>query len=66
MSNPEVTTIAIIAAIDFGGNFERACLQLNSPHYRPQMLSKSQFNRRLHVLFELLLIIIPRAAIPHS
>lgn len=48
MSDAEVMTTAIVAAIYFGGNFEQARKQLSQPHYIPKMLSKSRFNRRLH------------------
>lgn len=57
MSDAEVMTTAIVAALYFGGNFERARLLLASPHYMPQMLSKSQFNRRLHAVGDLLLTV---------
>jgi hypothetical protein len=57
MSDAEVMTTAIVAALYFGGNFERARDLLASPHYIPQMLSKSQFNRRLHALRDLLLMV---------
>ena len=61
MSDAEVMTTAIVAALDFGGNFETARRYLSTPNYIPSMLSKSQFNRRLHrikpmflALFEIL------------
>jgi hypothetical protein len=57
MSDAEVMTTAIVAALYFGGNFERARLLLASPLYIPCMLSKSQFNRRLHALRNLLLMV---------
>jgi Transposase DDE domain len=57
MSDAEVMTTAIVAALYFGGNFERARLLLASPHYVPHMLSRSQFNRRLHALRDLLLLV---------
>ena len=50
MSDAEVMTTAIVATLYFGGNFERARLLLASPRYIPGMLSKSQFNRRLHAM----------------
>jgi Transposase DDE domain len=55
MSDAEVMTTAIVAALYFGGNFERARSLLTSSHYIPLMLSKSQFNRRLHSVRDLLL-----------
>ena len=48
MTDAEVMTTAIVAAVCFGGNFEKARALLAAPHYMPQMLSKSRFNRRLH------------------
>ena len=57
MSDAEVLTSAVVAALYFGGNFERARSLLASPRYIPRMLSKSQFNRRLHALRELLLLV---------
>src|SRR5215470_10100577 len=57
MSDAEVMTTAVVAALYFGGNFERARLLLNGPRYIPRLLSKSQFNRRLHALRELLLMV---------
>jgi hypothetical protein len=48
MSDSQVMTTAIVAGLYFGGNFERARSLLSSSRYIPKMLSKSQFNRRLH------------------
>lgn len=50
MSTAEVLTTAIIAALFFGGNQERARIFLKEYNYIPNMLSKSQFNRRLHAI----------------
>jgi hypothetical protein len=48
MSSSEIITAAIAAAMFFGGNHER-CRQFFHDHgYVKNMLSKSQFNRRLH------------------
>lgn len=54
MTDAEVMTTAIVAALHFGGNVERARAWLSAPRYIPQMLSKSRFNRRLHALQDLL------------
>ncbi len=54
MSDAEVRTTAIVAALYFGGNFERARSLLTNARYIPGMLSKSQFNRRLHSVRDLL------------
>lgn len=50
MSDAEVITTALVAARFFGGNFELARQDLHKPGLIPEMLSKSQFNRRLHRL----------------
>jgi hypothetical protein len=50
MNDAEVMTPAIVAALYFGGNLERARRLLASPTYIPRMLSKSRFNRRLHAI----------------
>lgn len=48
MSDAEVMTTAIVAALFFAGNYESARRLLAEPRYMPTMLSKSRFNRRLH------------------
>ena len=55
MSDAEVMTTAIVAALYFGGNLERARGLLAQPTYIPWMLSKSRFNRRLHAVAGLLI-----------
>lgn len=50
MSDAEVMTTALAAARFFGGNFATARTVLHQQGYIPRMLSKSQFNRRLHRL----------------
>jgi len=50
MSDAEVMTTAIVAALFFGGKYERARELLQEQGYIRQMLSKSQFSRRLHRL----------------
>ncbi len=57
MSDAEVMTTAIVAAIYFSGNFEKARKQLSEPHYIPKMLSKSRLNRRLHRIEPMLLTV---------
>jgi hypothetical protein len=55
VSDAEVMTTALCAARFFRGNFNTARLFLYEQGYIPRMLSKSQFNRRLHrtaTLFE--------------
>ena len=48
MSDAEVMTVAIVAALFFGGNYELARAMLKEEGYIPRMLSKSRFSRRLH------------------
>ena len=50
MSDAEVMTTALVAALHFGGNFERARVVLARLHYIPHLLSRGRFNRRLHAL----------------
>jgi len=57
MTDAEVMTTAIVAVMYFGGNFEKARKLLSEPRYIPQMLSRSRFNRRLHRLEPMLLIL---------
>lgn len=52
MSDSEVMTTALVAALYFGGNFEKAISLLKEPRYIPNMLSRSRFNRRLHKIKE--------------
>ena len=48
MSDAEVMTTALVAALYFGGNFEHARRLLKERRYMPDMLSRSRLNRRLH------------------
>jgi hypothetical protein len=48
MSDAEVMTTAIVAALDYGGNLEKARRMLQREGYIPNMLGKSRFNRRWH------------------
>ena len=57
MTDAEMMTTAIVAALHFGGNYEKARLFLKSHHCVPQMLGSSHFNRRLHQLDETCLIL---------
>ncbi len=52
MSTAEVLTTALVADFFFGLNFEAARVFLHEQGYIPDMLSKSQFNRRLHAIPE--------------
>lgn len=57
MSDAEVMTTAIVAALHFSGTWERARELLSQGRYIPTMLGKSRFNRRLHVIGELFLTV---------
>jgi len=48
MSDAEVMTVAIVAVLFFGGNYELARTMLKEQGYIPRMLRKSRFSRRLH------------------
>lgn len=48
MNTAEVMTVAIVAALFFGGNFSKARLMLQSHKYIQNMLSVSRLNRRMH------------------
>ena len=48
MTMAEVMTTAIISTIQYSGNLEKARRALKKDTYIPNMLSKSQLNRRLH------------------
>jgi hypothetical protein len=51
MNDAEVMTTAIVAALYFGGNLERARRLLASPTYIPRMLSKATCHRGAIELF---------------
>src|SRR5512135_1416742 len=55
MSDAEVITTALVAALYFRGNFESARVLLREQAYIPHMLSKSRFLRRLQRIRPLLL-----------
>ncbi|HEY9800244.1 MAG TPA: hypothetical protein V6D25_07790 [Leptolyngbyaceae cyanobacterium] len=48
MSDGEIITTAIIAAMYFGGNHSQACSYMKDHNLMPRMLEKSRFNQRLH------------------
>jgi hypothetical protein len=48
VSDAEVMTIGLVAALYFGGNFTMARRMLQEQQYIPQMLGKSRLSRRLH------------------
>jgi hypothetical protein len=53
MSDAEVMTTAIIAMLNFGGNYAKAIKWLKTPQYIPTMLGRSRFSRRLNRLSHL-------------
>lgn len=57
VNDAEVMTVAIAAALFFGGNFQHALNLMNSPSYIPHMLGRSRFNRRLHAVHDLFLLL---------
>ncbi len=57
MSDAEVMTTSIVAAVFFGGNMETARTFLKEQGYIPSMLGKSRFNRRQHRIAELFLTV---------
>lgn len=48
LTDAEVITTALIAALYFGGNIERSRSFMLSTGLMPRMLSKSRLTRRLH------------------
>ena len=55
LTDAEVMTIALVAALCFGGNYARTCHFLHEQRYMKRMLSPSRFNRRLHRVKDLFL-----------
>ena len=55
LTDAEVMTIALVAALFFGGNYALSCTFLQEQHSMSRMLSPSQFNRRLQRVKELFL-----------
>lgn len=55
LTDAEVMTIAIAAAIFFSGNYALTCAFLHEQGYMRRVLSPSRFNRRLHLIKDLFL-----------
>jgi hypothetical protein len=55
LTDAEVMTIALVAALFFGGNYALTCYFLHEQGYMRRMLSPSRFNRRLHRVKDLFL-----------
>jgi hypothetical protein len=60
VSDAEVITLALVAMLYFGGNFERSRLVLKELGLIRRMLSRSRLNRRLHKLSHLIELIFHR------
>jgi hypothetical protein len=54
-SDSELITVALIAAKYFHGNIDHAISFAKSTQLSPRILSKSRFNRRIHLIFELII-----------
>jgi hypothetical protein len=54
-SDSEIITVALIAAKYFHGNIDHAIGFVKSTKLMSGMLSKSRFNRRIHLIFELII-----------
>jgi Transposase DDE domain len=54
-SDSEIITVALIAAKYFHGNIDHAINFVKSTKLMSKMLSKSRFNRRIHLIFELII-----------
>ena len=48
VSDAEIMTIGIVAALYFGGNYTLARMMLKEQGYIPGMIGKSRFSRRIH------------------
>ncbi len=57
MSDAEVMTVALVAALKFSGSFVDAAEMLAEQGYMPVMLSRSRFSRRLHRVKPLFLML---------
>jgi len=57
MSDAEVMTTSIVAAVFFGGNMETTCTFLEEQGYVPKMLGKRCFNYRQHRIADLFLTV---------
>jgi Transposase DDE domain len=57
MNDAEILTTAFTAALFFRGNHESARAMLKQHGYIPYMLSKSRFNRRLHRMKEIFIVV---------
>ena len=63
MSDAEVMTTSIVAAVFFSGNMETARTFLKEQGYIPNMLGKSRFNRRQHRIADLFMTVFDLLAV---
>jgi Transposase DDE domain len=57
MNDAEIMTTAFVASLFFRGNHESARAMLQQYGYIPHMVSKSRFNRRLHRIKDIFIIV---------
>jgi DDE family transposase len=57
MNDAEIMTTAFVASLFFRGNHESARAMLQQYGYIPHMVSKSRFNRRLHRIKDMFIIV---------
>lgn len=57
MSDAEVLTIGIVAAVEFRGNYAAALRMMRAHGYMKYVLSRSRFSRRLHAIKEHVLVL---------
>ena len=57
MNDAEIMTTAFIASLFFRGNHESARAMLKQHGYIPHMVSKSRFNRRLHRIKDIFIVL---------
>ena len=60
VTDAEVITIALIAMLYFGGNFEKARLVLAELGLMKRSLSRSRLNRRMHRLADFIALVFHR------
>ncbi len=56
-TDSEIMTALMISTLYFGGNIEKAISFVRSTNLMPNMLSKSRFNRRMHAIAELIVML---------
>lgn len=62
LSDAEVMTVALVAALEFGGNFAKTLRFLTSHNYLSYEISRSRYSRRLHRIRDHLLILFAHLA----